>query len=348
MPTIAEAVPNGSWMGAELRNGIVTLSNNAKITLNKYVRVVLPLDGFVFWVLANLLSPATLANASMAGSARLNTPPGTQPTGAFANLPNYVIVQGSLHRGTDKHQNEDETIGVNRVLLTTNEQIQEFNTVSPNTIYIGEAGGVQYAFSGHGYWYAPAKLWHYYGDAVYPAMQTQLISDLNGFDQVAPVVSNSLPAWLAIQHYVAPNLNYTPPPMFPSFAVPDNLPPPYISVHIDPNLTKALGLPAIDSLNSTSTQLATDTVELTLYGLRSDAAIDFMNYVNNYTLLTDVIGIMEMPIVRDGKRKQTELSILAQQKKITYEVNYYQTRVQATALQLIEQVFPTYHPEALA
>lgn len=338
MATVADSVGNASWINASLRAGLVTLSSNQIITFTRYVRVVLPLDGFVFWVKASLLSQASLANAMMCGLAMPNTP-------FQLNAPNIIEVQGSFHRNVGKRQEEDQTLGINRVVFTSVQEVQPFNTPSPNQVYIGTVAGVRYAFSAHGYFYEQAKLWHYTGDAVYPAMLTQIIDSLSAFDRFSLVVSNSLPAWLALAQFSSFAVpGFTPPPIYPSFAVPDNLPPPYISVHVDPSGTRAWGLPAI-SQSSTSTQLAVDRVSLTLYGLRNNAAVDFLNFVNDYTLMTGIFGLCNFPIVRDGKRTQVELSILAMQKMIDYEVNYYQTRIATVARQLIETVIPTYHPE---
>ena len=49
-----------------------------------------------------------------------------------------------------------------------------------------------------------------------------------------------------------------------------------------------------------------------------------------------------MPIVRDGKRQQSELQAIAMLKVLDFEVDYYQTRVNAVARQLIKSATPTF------
>ena len=67
-----------------------------------------------------------------------------------------------------------------------------------------------------------------------------------------------------------------------------------------------------------------------------------MDTVNQYSLDTDSIGIMNMPIVRDEKRPQSELQVIAMKKTIEFDVSYYQTRINDIARQLIESCIVEY------
>jgi hypothetical protein len=95
-------------------------------------------------------------------------------------------------------------------------------------------------------------------------------------------------------------------------------------------------------VNSTHYQLTTDKVRITFYGLTNAQVMDFVDTVNQYTLDTDVLGIMNMPIVRDEKRPQSEIQAIAMKKTIEYDVSYYQQRIRDVARQLIEQCIVDY------
>jgi len=165
-------------------------------------------------------------------------------------------------------------------------------------------------------------------------METQIV-DTPAQISTLPVVSNSLPIWLTLTSQC---------PMFPSMAVPPNAKPPYASVHIDPQGTEALQqAPFIDDFGN-STQLCSDMVRITFYGLRNDQAIDWMNTFNAFTLNNDhLIGLMSppVPVIRDAKRTQRELVALAIKKTFEAKVSYYQSRTQNVAQQLIQSAFMT-------
>ena len=226
MPTVAEAV-NAASERDPLLAGLSVLSQYEAIQFTQYVRYVLPLDGYVFW----LKTKAT-------------------------------TIQGSLHTSARKDQREDETIAVNRVVFTTGELVQEFNEIGPNTIWVGSAVGLKFAFSQTGPFYRAAGLFHYSGDAVYPALESQLVDVGAQLPTTTQIVSNSLPAWLSLVAYtpvwlVVPNPGIT---LYPSFAVPDNLVPPYGSIHIEPAETQAISEVPFISYMGAHSQLAEDHV----------------------------------------------------------------------------------------
>src|SRR5512146_2162719 len=103
-----------------------------------------------------------------------------------------LIVKGSLHYSTDQEQREDETIGINRVLLTVDEQIQDFNAISNTSVYIGDYDSIRFAFTATGKFYHAAGIYHYRGDAIYPAMYSQIIDNPVSLN-TAPIATNSLP-----------------------------------------------------------------------------------------------------------------------------------------------------------
>jgi len=286
--------------------GLRVLTEGAEIPFSLYNRRILPLDGYVFWLKSET-----------------------------------VLVQGSVHRTVAKMQNEDETISINRVVFTSGTAVVRFDTIGADQIWVGEAAGVKFAFSAGGPRFRQSGLYHYAGDAVYPALESQLIDDAQMLSSSTLIVSNSLPVWLALASYnpvwlQIPNPGLT---LYPSYAVPDNLRPPYGVIHIEPDATEALqAFPSFCDATTTQAQLVADRVRVTLYGLTNDAASNFVNLVLQYSRDTNAIGMMStLPVIRDQKRTQSELGILAMKKTVDWEVSYFQGAVRAVAQQLISE-----------
>ena len=342
MPSVAESLNQSPWTGP-LRAGVDLISLDQVITFTQYKRVVLPLDGYVFWVNSALVGNSAIPNVPPLNSATPNQPsrPGT---------PVVVKAKGSLHFEIERHQDEDRTTDINRVTFTSEAPVDEFDQINPMVMFLGTfpAGNgppLRFSFSRRQNFYQQAGLWHYIGDAVYPDMETQIVDTLNGFDARSLIVSNSLPIWLAMNQMAPP---YPFParqqiPMFPSFLVPEDMEPPYASVHVYPDDTQAItAAPYLDQ-TFTHTQFARDRVKITFYGLRNFNALDFVDYVNALSLQWDAdFGIMNIPTIRDEKRTQREMTVIAQKKSIIYEIDYYQERVRNVARQLIKTVMTSY------
>jgi hypothetical protein len=324
MPTISESRDNQSPLAGVLHAGVETLSGNQTVLFTQYVKLVLPLDKYVFWVRADLVSEIEACNCYKCNPSWIEGTPAPALT---------FEAKGSLHFATSTRQAEDETASINSVVFTSEQAIQNMNSVSANVMYIGEYDGKKFAFNHRELFYQQAGLWHYEGDALYPALASQIVDDLKDFDTSNLVVSNSLPIWLSLNAFM---------PMYPSFLVDENIEPPYAAVHIDPSSTEAIGAaPFLDKTYGHS-QLVREKVKITLYGLRNFSALDFQDYVFQFTLDNpDVMGISSMPVIRDEKRIQSEMSILAQKKTFELEVNYYQHRARNVARQLILKCIPT-------
>ena len=304
MSILSESLLAPQGLQAVLDAGLETLSNQQTVTFTQYTKSVLSTDGYVFWVKS-------------------------------ATTQNYV---GSLHQVIEQHQDEDQIISINKIIFTSEQEITQFNTISPTTLWVGswttDGNTLQVVFNETAAIYRQAGLWHYSGDAVYPALQSQLINSITDLP-TGPIVSNSLPIWLTQNSYA---------PVYPSYLIPENLVPPYITVHIEPGDTKPLEqFPAYNTPVNTgsnlytlsSTQLMTDVVQLTLYGFTNQKAIQYLNSLFDYSLNTDNIGFCNSPSINDGKRKQTEIAALAMQKKITIVASYYQSTVDAVARRYI-------------
>lgn len=303
MPSIAESIGSQSQLASGLAAGVNTLSLNQTITFTRYTQTVLPVDKYVFWVNAGVTT----------------------------------TVQGSLHYSTDQQQNEDETIDINRVIFTALSQIDSFNTAAPTDLFIGTFQGIRFSFNARGSFYQQANLYHYLGNAVYPALASQLIDNPANIP-VGPIVSNSLPIWLSQNSFA---------PVYPSFLVPANVVPPYITAHIEPEMTEVPSFPLYVWPGVTepgspaplhdlpSSQLAKDHVRLTLYGFNNQRAIQFLASLIDYSLNTDNFGFGNSPAIKDQKRTQSELNAIAMKKTIDIDAWYFQTTANAVARRLI-------------
>jgi hypothetical protein len=202
---------------------------------------------------------------------------------------------------------------------------------------------IQIAFSKRGPYYRSADIWHYSGYAVYPALASQLVNNASNLP-VEPIVSNSLPIWLALE-----SLGVSVITAYPSFLVEENIPPPYVSVHISPDGTEALQQfplfqwpgnpsPITDLQQMTSQQLTRDKVRLTFYGLNNQQVIQYFASLMDYSLNTDILGFMSAPIPKDEKRAQVEIRSLAMKKTMELDISYYQSTSDAIARRLISSV----------
>jgi len=312
-------------MGGALAAGLDTVDLNQAVTFTLYRRVILPYDGFVFWVRADQLSPSALIN-----STALNrfTPNQAQLLNAPASS---FQAFGSLHQTTVNRQSEDESNSTNRMIFTSKTQVLDLNAVDHDTMYIAESGGLKYTFSTSNMRYMQSGLHHYSGDAVYPALASQIIDFPEQLNARDIVVSNSLPIWLTFNQLF---------PVYPSFLVSDNMVPPYASIHIGEDSTHPMTSGATHDRVGSRWQLVKDAVRVTTYGVRNAMILDWMDMITEYTLGNPgVMGVMNTPVPKDAKRGQVETSTLAQKKVIQFEVNYYQARVRDIAQKYITSAF---------
>jgi len=325
MATVTESSGAKPQLASGLAEGVNTLSANEEVIFTLYVKLILPLDGYVFWVNASLLNDSAIYNAMTYGFGEFDNP-GT-------GLPSKIMkAKGSFHFNTEVHQMDDRTAAYNHILFTALELIQDFNLVTPNLMYVATYQGLKFAFSRRDNYYKQADLYHYRGDALYSIMDTQLIDTMSGFDTGSVIVSNSLPIWLSLNQYFN---------LYPSYLAGQNLAPPYATVDINPT-TAIQAFPLLDK-NSNPNQLVKDVVKLSLFGLRNNEILNFMNYVFQYSMNTDNMGIMNMPVPMDEKVTQPEFGILAMKKTVVFEISYYQTTVNNIAQKLIQSAFCSYN-----
>ena len=314
MTSAAEAAGAKVELGADLAAGLNTLTLDAVVTFTQYTLTILPLDGWRYWVATS----------------------------------NTFQAKGALHYSIDKRQNEDELISVNTVIFTSLVEVNDLDDVSPTTLWIAYLGdeNIPYAFGTRHAFFKQADLYHYQGDALYPALGN-LVANSSDLDPTQAIVSNSLPAWLYLNVYVPPYPTFvTGITLYPSFAVPENLQPPYGTVHIDPAGEEGLqGAPWFDSISS-QRQLTRERIRVTLYGFNNLQAQTFLSAVEQYSYDWGIIGFTShVPIIRDEKRTQRELGILAQKKSIEFEINYTQGAIRNIARQLIETAITSIPPQ---
>ena len=343
MSTVEEAVGADTPLGSDLGEGVKTLALNQVIIFTKYVRLVLPLDGYVFWVKADLLGPSALFNKAGFNRVGYNQMPKTLVSAATCDA------TGSLHYATDIRQEEPETYAANRMVFTSLQEVKNLNFIAPDELWIGCFGDLKFAFSSRSSFYKQANLWHYVGFAVYPDMEPQIVDSLSGFNANDVIVSNSLPAWLALNGY-EPVYGFGNPSLmlFPSFLTPQNEPPPFAAVHVFPETTRALAAAPALTPNSSHFQLCAERVRITLWGTRNKEALDFIDCVNQYSLDTKAFGLMNSPVPQDEKRTQAEMATIAMKKTIIFEISYHQARINDVARQLILNVNPNFYVDGEA
>lgn len=325
MSSIDEAISGqGPMLNGPLSAGLNTLDLNQTVVWTLYQRIVLPLDGFVFWVKADVLGSGALANSSLANSFAANQTLKFTPAITFS-------AQGSLHHTTIEKQDLDASYSVNRIVFTSLNPVNNLDQVAPDQMWLATVNGNKYSFSSRSMWYRQAGLYHYAGDAVYAPLSSQIIDYPQQLNSVDEVVSNSLPIWLSLNSMF---------PIFPSFLVPYNFPPPFATIHIGEDDTSPMTAGPVFDSTFTRWQLAKDRVTFTSYGIRNNTILDWLDFVQEYTLNNPgILGIMNTPIPRDAKRNQVEVGVLAQKKVISFDASYYQARVRTLSRQLIKEAF---------
>lgn len=321
MPSVDDQLQTGSTdFNAAAAAGVNTLDLNYELVFDLYDRVVLPLDGYVFWVKR------------------------TPTVGATTQL----TVKGSLHIATVNTQDAGANISQSRVTFTSLAEVNDLRAIAPTTAWIctHPDTGLKIAFSIQGNYFKVANLYHYVGYALYADLATQVIDDPATLPS-ALIISNSLPIWLYLSQYApsAPAYGFANPfRLYPAFLVPDDISPvsPYGAVDILDDRGEAIQNAPLIKSDQSHYQLVMDRVRVTLYGATNKQALDFVDCINQYSLDYDTIGIMNQPVIRDAKRTQNEFSILGMKKTIEYDVSYYQSNVAAVARQLIKKAVPSY------
>jgi hypothetical protein len=308
MPSLEEAAKSTqSQLAATLKSAVETISDNQHITFRLYVRQVLPLDGFVYWINAAIVTADELARLGLSSAP--------------------IEVQGSLHRQVVTEQNDVTSRDVNSIIFTPTVQIDDFNVESPDAIYFGEYEGTQFAFSRMESKYTQAGIFHYRGRAILPTMRTQIIDDPGDIPDDL-IISSSIPIWLSMKQFAT---------VYPSYLSPSNLKPPYIVADVQ----STAPLQMAPNYHG-RWQHVQDRGRITLFGFNNQRALEFLDHVVRQAVDEEQFGITNMPVVTDGKVGQVEIGVLAQLKYIDFDINYYQETVRDIAEKLITEAVINY------
>jgi hypothetical protein len=258
-------------------------------------------------------------------------------------LPTDVQVKGSFHYSSLINQDEDATFDSNTIIFSSLSEIQAFNQVGPDYLYICHyeppgniSGDLTFAFGSRGRLYEQADLYHYQGTALRSRHFNMIIDDVNNFNPTL-TVSNSLPIWLNMPNYVPPYPGFVCPlPLYPSYLVDDNLPPPFGSIHIEG--TECIELGSSFGPRLEQSQLVKERVRVHLYGADNLMANNFVAFVEQYSLDWMKLGLSDSPAIKDIKLPASEFKILAMRKQIDFNINYRQWTIRDEYRQFIEHV----------
>lgn len=330
MVGISEAFKSGTPLASALADGLKDISYNATVRFSPYVRLVMPLDGYVFWVNASLLGAKKLKQFNLCSSSVGD-----------------VDVACAIHASTDTLQNDDESLDMSTLVITTREEVRPFHDAVGDVLWMGNFEGIRFAINTQSNYYAQAGLHHYIGATIYPAMMTQFIDTLDDLDAKRLIASNSLPIWIAMFAERSKFVWLPQPamPFFPAFLVTDNLTPPYAIIDVKDGESEAMQGGALLSSTMSRSLLVSDRVEIITYGAGNDDIMDLVDFVTGAAQGTDLVpmGVMNTPVVTDVKRTQAEANILGQKKSVTFQVDYYQASTRAMAERYILSCIPAFN-----
>jgi hypothetical protein len=326
MPSIAE--PQLSGIAAALAQAEKTISLSNQIVFTQYQRAVLPLDGLVFWI-------ATTTTKT---------------------------VDCSIHVETLTEQNESESMGVGHIVMTALEPLDDLMAESPTTKWIAVWKGMHIGFTRTKHFYGPSALYHFLGRALLSTELTQVIDTPGSLDPTLLIASNSIPAFILMNSWVAPyynpynnNANAIPPAtptplltlptIYPAFLAPANIAPPYATVQVD--RSDNLAPVAWQDIDSNPYGLASDDVRITMFGLTNNQAWLFKDALVQFCADAGVIGLQEIGAIVDERATQSDFLIVGQKKTLKMKVSYTQAAVIDFARQQFTAVTTAYTPQDL-
>jgi hypothetical protein len=127
--------------------------------------------------------------------------------------------------------------------------------------------------------------------------------------------------------------------------VDDNLPPPFGAIHIDD--TECIELGSSFGPRLQQSQLVREKVTVHLYGADNLMASNFVAFVEQYSLDWMKLGLQDSPAIKDIKLTSPEFKILAQRKRIEFNINYRQNVIRDEARQFILHAKVQYIPQWL-
>ena len=305
---------NNTPITSALVSGLKVIDRQKAIKFTLYNRVVLPYDGFVFYVNSNAINNGSTFNTWSLNSKMI----------AERNTAKSIEVEGSLHYNSIREQDSDKNYDRNELMFTTPYEILEFNQAQDNSLYIAEYDGMQFSFNSRLSSYSASGLYEYRGQAVPAYLRSQLIESKRDLSKLH-VTSNCMSLIMAF----ALNKEL---PVYPAYLAKAN---DKRFVTTEVTSTECLAAYPFLDRDGTRTQLTRDNVKVCFYGFENDAALDFVFDFVNMALEDDDYGIANIPTVSDAREPDSELRILSQKKESVIVVNYYQKRVQELTRKLI-------------
>lgn len=285
-----------------LFEGYQKVSGQQQITFTRYVEKILPIDGWRFWVKAELLQ---------------NEP-----------APFSQVIPCSVHQSVNQTQEATKTNAITSIILTTNQEIENLKEIGQTALLIGEYKGSKFSFNVQSAFYDNANLKHYSGDAVYTENLDNFIDDIDNLDLENGIVTNSIPLFLTLNDIVQ---------IYPAFLVPTNLKPPYATIEVKESKGIAAGATYNEFEDSRLAQW--DRIELNIYGLRKKQLSDFLKYLETKQLETHAFGLYWLPSIQNQNIPQSEVNVLTNKKVLTFDVNYVIEDVRNNATAFIESIF---------
>lgn len=290
--------------------------NSGTFVFSSYTKYQLSYDGYVFWV----------------------------------NNGNKLTINGAIHIGVERQQDKDSTFAMNSVVLNTNELITAFNEVASNTMWVADITSpdnatVKVAFQRQMPFFENAGIYHYAGFAVFPYFYPQIIDSASDVPSDV-VVSSSTPIWLNLPNALTnlPGIPNQITPVYASFLVPENISPPYIVAHVEPDLTEPVGAFPYIGGNVTGqnnpvsySHLCRDKVELCFFGMTNQQILTYINALIFYSRYYDVFGFGSSPVVQDKKHTQAEIKAISMEKSYNFYANYYQQQANVASVNILTQ-----------
>lgn len=325
MGVLDEPQPVNTPLSDALSDGLDDIRYSQTITFVPYVRMELPLDKFIFWVKYDQVGKDALASLGLSAD-------GLAP----------VTVKCAIHSATSTEQGEEDNMDYSKVVVTCTHEIRPFHEDITTVMWVADLDGIRFAIDSRAEFFKQANLYHYHGGSIYPTMLTQMIDDASEFDVNAQILSDSTPLWMAMAKSIKnavwlPGFDF---PLYPRFLVPDNEVPPYGVIIPDGGSVEAQSLGPAYAGNSSRSMYVTELVSVVLYGCQNSQAMDFLDSVLGYAATGLIFGVNNSPVVEDVPREQSELSVLAQKKRIVFKINYYQSAARNMAIRYIKSCIP--------
>lgn len=274
-----------------LQDGLDTVRQGQTISFITYERVILPYDGFVYWVKT-----------------------GNEQT----------LVASMVHDENELHHEDQNFRNDSGLIITTTEPLLDFSQDGLDTMSVFEYNNNLYVLRKTGYNSEQSGLFHNIARVIEPALRSILLDSKDDFLKKKAQFTNSIGLFVLLScgYFEFVSIDY---PIYPEWLVPLNKKPPYITVGVTETEALNNGFNTVNVDNSLFlVKPAKDYVDINLYGLDNNEALNFLVKLERWSLFYKKIGFLNMPRIKDEQLAQNEIGSLAQKKIIELEIFYYQ------------------------